>query len=230
MAAGTDNHAPPPGGHPNNAHRITLSRNACQPPFVSGVRLVEGQATGGGWRGAWRLSGSPEEDRRLSQGGSAAESRWISPRSKVGQPLIRGVGRGRALLGSTAKTQGGAGGLRAEGEAWKFGGLEAWGDLTAKTQWGAGGLRAPPVALRASPADRSLPPSPPFCVPPCVLGGLLPGSPVGGSRPPIRPNPRNLRFPLVLSKREPRRRNGAREACGQRGRLGSLEAWRLGGL
>ena len=161
MAAGTDNHAPPPGGHPNNAHRITLSRNACQPPFVSGVRLVEGQATGGGWRGAWRLSGSPEEDRRLSQGGSAAESRWISPRSKVGQPLIRGVGRGRALLGSTAKTQGGAGGLRAEGEAWKFGGLEAWGDLTAKTQWGAGGLRAPPVALRASPADRSLPPSPP---------------------------------------------------------------------
>ena len=61
----------------------------------------------------------------------------------------------------TAKTPGGAGGLRAEGEAWKFGGLEAWGDLTAKTPGGAGGLRAPPVALRASPADRSLPPSPP---------------------------------------------------------------------
>ena len=35
------------------------------------------------------------------------------------------------------------------------------GDLTAKTQGGAGGSRAPPVALRASPADRSLPPSPP---------------------------------------------------------------------
>ena len=145
----------------------------------------------------------------------------------------------------TAKTPGCAGGLRAEGEAWKFGGLEAWGDLTAKTQGCAGGLRAPPVALRASPADRSLraaqvspshpPPCPPSCAswssprrpssparatpappfvsilivpslpvvlrappcpPLCASWSPSPGSPVGGSRPPICLNPRHPRFPL----------------------------------
>ena len=65
---------------------------------------------------------------------------------------------------------------------------------TAKTRGCAGGLRAPPVALRASPADRSLPPSP--LSPPCFMA--FPGSPVGGSRPQIRFNPRNLRFPLAV--------------------------------
>ena len=52
-----------------------------------------------------KLGGSPETAQPPSQSGSAPEPRWISPRAEVDQPLRRG--------GATAKTQGGAGGLRA---------------------------------------------------------------------------------------------------------------------
>ena len=141
------------------------------PALPKGIGLQEASAAK-----TARLSGRSTSAQPPSLRGPAADPPQVSRQVSEGWRLMQGVSAAnlpRSSFGSFTSFESFTS-FPSPRRAFRRGppGPDGRRGETSKTQGCAGGLRAPPVALRASPADRSLPPSPPalsVVSPPSIL-------------------------------------------------------------